>query len=169
MLNCTKCELHKTRTKVVVGVGNSNANVVLVGECPGPEEDKVGIPFIGKAGKLLRSVLDSIGVSTENVFITNIVKCFPYKSLNPDTEHVEACAPYLDNQLSEIQPNLIVSLGRYSSQYFLGKISITRETGKVRLVGDRYILPVVHPSYVMRGNKTLGQYAIELIPMLEFI
>lgn len=168
MLNCTKCILHKTRKNVVPGAGNKSSNIMIIGECPGPEEDKAGKPFVGKAGKLLNKVLDSIGVDRERLFITNIVKCFPFHSLNPSPEHIQKCAPYLHKQIEEINPKLIVSLGRHSSQYFLGRLSITRESGKIRPLKSIHILPIVHPSYVLRGNMSVGDYAIDFIPMLGF-
>jgi len=146
---------------------------VLVGECPGPDENKAGKPFIGRAGKTLRHILDSIGIDTDKIYITNIVKCFPYTkenpTLNPTKEQVQTCSPYLEQRLKLIEPKLVVTLGRFSSEYFLGALKITKETGKLRKINRPYhILPVVHPSYVVRGNKTINDYVLELLPMLEF-
>lgn len=170
ILECKKCSLHKTRTKVVPGEGNTNSNIVLIGECPGPDEDKVGRPFIGRAGKLLRSILESMEIDTDKIYITNIVRCFPYSSLNPSKEHIDICSSYLSKQLELMKPKLIVSLGKHSSQFFLGEIKITKETGRIRRLSNSntHILPVVHPSYVMRGYKKVENYVLELMPILEF-
>jgi DNA polymerase len=173
MLNisdCKKCALHKNRHQVVVGEGNYEANIVLVGECPGPDEDKQGKPFIGRSGRLLRDILYSLGVEQGDIYITNIVKCFPYNSLNPSPEHIKACSEYLEQQLREINPKLIVTLGRHSSEYFIGKsIKITKESGKMRTFeGKPNLLPILHPSYVLRGNMKPADYAMAFLPMLGY-
>jgi len=173
---CTLCELHKNRTQVVEGEGPKTAPIMIVGECPGPDEDKAGRPFIGRAGALLRDVLDSIGVDVSNVYITNIVKCFPFHSLNPSIGHIQTCSPFLGMQIEAISPKLIVSLGRISSEFILNrKIKITLCSGQ--LVADGYttrdggtipVLPVLHPSFVLRGNMSPGAYSLYFLPMLGF-
>lgn len=169
---CKGCNLWKTRTQVVVGEGNPHADIVFVGECPGPDEDKQGRPFIGRAGQLLRGILDDLGVDTGLVYITNLVKCYPFHSLNPSGEHIIACAEYMGAQLQSIQPKLIVTLGRHSSEYFIGRyIKITKESGKIRPHDNQpgvSVLPIVHPSYVLRGNRKPEDYVLDFLPMLEF-
>jgi DNA polymerase len=170
--SCTKCSLHETRKQVVVGDGNPNSKILLVGECPGPEEDKAGIPFVGKAGKILRDTLYSLGLTVNDLYITNIVKCYPFHSLNPSPEHIKACSPYLDNQIEGMKPNLIVTIGRISSEYFLGPIKITKENGILRIQDNMNILPVVHPSYLLRNGATvkmLAEYMIVFSNIFKFM
>lgn len=173
MRDCKKCELHKTRKNVVIGEGNPESNVMLVGECPGPDEDRAGRPFVGRAGKLLRRVLDSLGVDDEDIYITNIVKCFPFYSLNPSPQHISACSPYLATQIQQNRPELVVSLGRYSTAFMtsrkLNQVKITKESGQV-IRGDSYdILPILHPSYVLRGNMGEGMYGLHFLEVLSYL
>lgn len=167
--SCTKCSLHKTRTQVVVADGTVETKIMLVGECPGPDEDRQGIPFIGKAGQLLREVLGTVGIEPTNVYITNLVKCYPFSGLNPSEEHISACSPYLREQISLLRPELIVSLGSHATKYFLGeKIKITQVSGKLFKYNNITLLPEVHPSYVLRGYKSVQEYIVELMPLIRF-
>lgn len=176
MLNvCNLCELNK-KSHIIIGEGPEDADIMLVGECPGPDEDKLKRPFIGKSGQLLRGALKNLGISEDSVFITNIVKCWPQPGLNPKERHIKACRGCLVRQIEDIKPKLIVTLGRFSSAFILNKdpekLGITRISGKTIEKDGRHILPVVHPSYVLRnkGNKESAiEMLIHLSPMLEFI
>lgn len=153
---CQKCPLYKTRINPVPGEGNPNACIMFIGEAPGYHEDRQGRPFVGAAGKLLTEMIEEIlGLRREDVFITNVVKCRPPKNRDPTPEEIKACAPFLDEQIEVIRPNILVCLGRYSSRYILSKLgvrfksilSIRGKTFTMR-IGDRDILviPTIHPA-----------------------
>jgi len=143
---CTKCDLCKTRMKTVPGVGTSKADVLFIGEAPGMNEDKQGLPFIGPAGQFLDELLTSISLNRSTSFITNIVKCRPPNNRDPETVEIAACASYLNRQIALINPRLIVTLGRFSMAKFFPGESISRIHGKVRNVKGRLILPMYHPA-----------------------
>jgi DNA polymerase len=170
-LDCSLCSSHLTRTNVVVGSGDINSKILLVGECPGPDEDKDGVPFVGRSGKILRDSLFLLGIDTDKIYITNLVKCLPSNSLNPKEENITACSPYLLKQVECMDPQLIVTIGRLSTEFFLGKIKITQESGVLRKVGGKNILPILHPSYILRNGSTtkmLSEYVIALSNILPF-
>ncbi|BDC18974.1 uracil-DNA glycosylase [Acidianus sp. HS-5] len=121
---CTKCKLYLTRKNAVPGEGNPNAEIMLIGEAPGANEDEEGRPFVGAAGKLLTELLSSIGLSRKDVFITNLVKCRPPSNRDPEEDEILACSPYLDEQIKAIKPKIIITLGKHSTTYILGKIGI---------------------------------------------
>lgn len=174
MLNmCNLCELNN-KSHIIVGEGSEKSEIMLIGECPGPEENKLMRPFVGKSGKLLRGALKNLGTE-KNLYITNIVKCWPKPNLNPSPHHIKACSPLLNKQINKINPKLIITLGRFSTAHILGKdvnsIRITKLSGKIIKRKGRHILPVVHPSYVLRnkGNKEGRiEMMLNLVPMLEF-
>ncbi|AWR97020.1 uracil-DNA glycosylase [Acidianus sulfidivorans JP7] len=124
IINCTKCKLYLTRTNAVPGDGNPKAEVMLVGEAPGANEDKEGKPFVGAAGKFLTELLNSIGLDRKSVFITNLVKCRPPNNREPEEDEIASCSPYLDRQINEIMPRVIITLGKYSTTYMLSKIQV---------------------------------------------
>lgn len=143
---CTKCELARTRTKAVPGEGNANARVMLIGEGPGWHEDQQGRPFVGAAGKFLNELLNLAGLQREDVFITNVVKCRPPGNRDPLPDEIAACAPYLDRQIAAIDPDVIVTLGRFSmSRWFPGE-KISKIHGQPRKDGRRLIVPMYHPA-----------------------
>src|SRR6056297_2494154 len=115
--NCQKCNLHETRSNSVPGQGNPNADIMFVGEAPGFNEDKQGIPFVGRAGKILDKLLQSINLSRENIYIANILKCRPPQNRNPSQEEIKICTHYLDKQISIIKPKIICTLGNYATQF----------------------------------------------------
>src|SRR3984893_13546418 len=117
---CSKCNLCKGRTKAVPGEGNSNARILFIGEGPGFHEDKQGRPFVGPAGQFLDELLESINLKRADVFITNVVKCRPPNNRDPLPEEIAACNPYLDRQIAALQPQVIVTLGRFSASKFFG-------------------------------------------------
>jgi len=152
---CTRCSLYRNRRNAVPGEGNPDANVMFIGEAPGFNEDVQGRPFVGAAGKLLTGLIESIGLTRGDVYITNIVKCRPPGNRDPLKEEVEACKPYLIEQLGIIEPSIIVSLGRHSTRLFfqfanLEFKSIMRVRGSPRVLvinGVEYtLLPTLHPA-----------------------
>ncbi len=157
ILNCTRCQLSEKRTNAVPGAGDENANIMFVGEAPGRNEDEQGLPFVGRAGSVLDELLESIDFSREDVYITNVVKCRPSKNRDPTLKEIKACSPYLDQQIKEIDPRVLVPLGRFATEYLLEKYNlgnekISRVHGKRfqvnRLSGSLSIIPMFHPAVV---------------------
>jgi len=150
---CTACRLAEGRTQVVFGDGDPQADVVFVGEAPGQREDEQGIPFVGPSGKLLDRLLAEIGLERSDVYIANVVKCRPPKNRDPRPDEIEACKGYLREQLSLIDPKVVVTLGNFSS-----KLLLNTETGITRLRGTayewwgRYLVPTFHPAAALRGS-----------------
>ncbi|MAG37570.1 MAG: uracil-DNA glycosylase [Dehalococcoidia bacterium] len=143
---CVKCPLHEGRSCTVPGEGNPNSPLLFIGEAPGFHEDQQGRPFVGAAGQFLESLLKSIGVSREQVFIANVVKCRPPDNRDPETGEISACNTYLDRQIEAIDPLVIVTLGRYSLGRYLPGERISRIHGQPRQVGSRTIMPMYHPA-----------------------
>ena len=149
---CTQCALHQTRTKTVFGVGDENADWMLIGEAPGAEEDRLGDPFVGQAGKLLDNMLAAIGLSRrQNVYIANVLKCRPPGNRNPSPEEVEKCSPHLLQQIALIQPKLIVAMGRFAAQTLLNTdASIASLRGRVHTYAGVPLIVTYHPAYLLR-------------------
>ena len=153
---CQQCCLHETRTQTVFGVGNPNADWLIIGEAPGADEDRQGEPFVGRAGKLLNSMLIAMGLSREQVYIANILKCRPPNNRDPKSEEVVQCEGYLRKQIELIQPKIILAVGRIAAQNLL---KVDTPIGKMR--GNQYQypdseLPVVvtyHPAYLLRSPR----------------
>jgi uracil-DNA glycosylase len=153
---CQKCELHQSRTQTVFGVGNPDADWLIIGEAPGADEDKQGEPFVGRAGKLLNSMLLAMGLQREQVFIANILKCRPPNNRDPKPEEVVACESYLRQQIDLIKPKIILAVGRIAAQNLL---KVDTPIGKMR--GNQYQypnseLPVIvtyHPAYLLRSPR----------------
>lgn len=143
---CTDCELHRGRTLAVPGAGSESTDVMFIGEAPGMNEDKQGLPFIGNAGKFLDEMLASIEWSRDDVFVTNIVKCRPPGNRDPLPDEIAACSSYLDAQIEVLDPLLIVTLGRYSMSRWFANERISRIHGKHRQHGKRMIVPMYHPA-----------------------
>ncbi len=153
---CPKCELARTRTHAVPGEGNPHARVMLIGEGPGWHEDQQGRPFIGNAGKFLNELLARAGLSREEVFITNVVKCRPPGNRDPLPDEIAACAPYLDRQIAAIDPDVIVTLGRFSmARWFPGE-RISRIHGQPKRDGKRLIVPMYHPAAALHQASYRG-------------
>ena len=149
---CTKCSLHQTRTQTVFGVGDENADWLLVGEAPGAEEDRQGEPFVGQAGRLLDNMLAAIGLSRKkNVYIANVLKCRPPGNRDPKPEEAEQCSPYLLQQIALIKPKLIVAMGRHAAQTLLkSDASIARMRGRVHSYAGVPLIVTYHPAYLLR-------------------
>ncbi|HEY63938.1 MAG TPA: uracil-DNA glycosylase [Caldilineae bacterium] len=144
--SCTKCPLAKGRRNAVPGEGPADAEIMFIGEGPGFHEDRQGRPFVGAAGQFLEELLASIGLSREQVYITNVIKCRPPGNRDPLPEELEACRPYLDRQIEVIKPKIIVTLGRYSMARYFPGASITRIHGQPKRVGDIICFPMFHPA-----------------------
>lgn len=149
--SCHKCSLCKTRTNVVIGTGNKNADIMFVGEAPGADEDKTGIPFVGAAGKHLDKFLASVGIDRKEVYIANILKCRPPNNRDPFSEEQDMCIPYLREQVKLIRPKIIVCLGRISAMRLIDpEFRITKMHGQFFKKGDFHISAVYHPSALLR-------------------
>ena len=152
--SCDKCELHKTRTNCVFGVGNKDADVLFVGEAPGEQEDLSGTPFVGRAGQLLDKFLLAVDISREDVYIANILKCRPPKNRDPLPAEEDACLDYLREQVRLIKPKMIVCLGRIAAQRLIKPdYKITREHGEWIERGGFLITAVYHPALLLRDPR----------------
>lgn len=148
---CTKCELCKTRTNVVIGSGNKNARLMFIGEAPGENEDLSGMPFVGRAGKLFDKYLQAVGIERDEVYIGNMLKCRPPKNRDPLPSEQDVCIEYLREQIRLIKPNIIVCLGRISAMRLIDpNFKITREHGKWFHKGNFDMTAVYHPSLLLR-------------------
>ncbi len=153
---CNKCILHKARTQTVFGSGSQTADWMLIGEAPGAEDDRLGKPFVGRAGKLLTSMLNAIGKTREQVYIANILKCHPPNNRDPAPEEVSSCEEYLRKQILFIKPKLILALGKIAAQNLLNtNTPIGKMRGKVYEYSDLSIPLVVtyHPAYLLRSPR----------------
>jgi uracil-DNA glycosylase len=154
--NCVKCPLGQTRTKFVFGVGNPHARVVFVGEAPGHDEDIKGIPFVGRAGQLLDQMLAKIGLDRTHVYICNVLKCRPPNNRDPQPEEVAACKPYLMTQLSLLNPELLVCLGRHAAATLMGIESPMKDLrGRVIPWEGIKVMITYHPAYYLRNQSQL--------------
>ncbi|HEB91962.1 MAG TPA: uracil-DNA glycosylase [Gammaproteobacteria bacterium] len=151
---CRLCELHKTRTQTVFGVGNRDADWLIIGEAPGADEDRQGEPFVGRAGQLLNAMLQALGLAREDVYIANILKCRPPQNRDPKAEEVAHCMPWLQRQIQLIQPKVILALGRIAAQNLLQtNTSLGRLRGRLHYI-DMTPTPVIvtyHPAYLLRS------------------
>jgi uracil-DNA glycosylase len=153
--SCTRCPLHATRTKVVFGAGDADADLMFVGEAPGAEEDRQGLPFVGRAGQLLSQLLAGIGLSRDDVFITNVLKSRPPGNRDPQPAEIEACHPYLMRQVQLIEPRVIATLGNFATKLITGsRVGITRVRGtpQVHEIAGRtvFVMPLLHPAAALR-------------------
>ncbi len=149
---CQRCELGATRTHAVVGRGNPQADLMIVGEGPGQNEDETGLPFVGKAGQLLDKILESVKLSEADVFICNIVKCRPPGNRTPTQEEMDACRPYLLEQIRMVDPRIILLSGASAVRGLVGdKRGITKIRGEWLEWQDRLCMPVFHPAYLLRN------------------
>jgi uracil-DNA glycosylase len=152
---CTRCPLHETRTKAVFGAGDADADLMFVGEAPGAEEDRQGLPFVGRAGQLLNQMLEEIGMSRDGVFIANVLKSRPPGNRDPQPLEIEACRPYLFEQIRLIEPKVVCTLGNFATKLLSGNpagITRVRGTPQVHELGGRtvFLLPLFHPAAALR-------------------
>jgi len=151
---CKKCRLCETALNAVPGEGNINSKIVFIGEAPGETEDKTGRPFVGRAGALLEKMLARINLKREDVWIGNIIKHRPPENRDPLPDEIKACEGYLEMQLKAIAPVLVVTLGRYSMNYFFAEGKISRDRGCLIKLRDFHVYPVYHPAAALR-NPTM--------------
>lgn len=150
---CVKCRLSQGRTQVVYGTGSPNADLMFIGEGPGYHEDKQGEPFVGAAGQLLNRMLEEVGIRREDVYIANVIKCRPPGNRDPLPDEIEACTPYLLEQVSLIEPRIIVTLGNFATRFVLDRpASISRVRGQRFTWRGRTVIPTFHPAAVLHGG-----------------
>jgi uracil-DNA glycosylase len=152
---CTRCPLHETRAKAVFGAGNADADLMFVGEAPGADEDRQGLPFVGRAGQLLNQLLEEIGLAREDVFIANVLKSRPPGNRDPQPLEIEACQPYLLEQVRLIEPKVLCALGNFATKLLSGNptgITKVRGTPQLHALGGRqvFLLPLFHPAAALR-------------------
>lgn len=163
---CRKCPLSGGRTQVVFGVGDSQADLMFVGEGPGEQEDLQGVPFVGRAGQLLTRLIEGIGLTREDVYIANVVKCRPPGNRDPLPAEIEACHPYLEAQLGFIDPRVVVTLGNFATKLLLQtREGITKLRGReFPFRGRAVLMPALHPSAVLRnGGAALAQARADFV------
>jgi uracil-DNA glycosylase len=155
--NCERCKLAKLgRTQVVFGVGNPHASIMFVGEAPGFNEDQKGEPFVGAAGKLLNDLLASAGLSREQIYIANVIKCRPPNNRDPEPDEVETCKPFLMQQIQMIRPKLVCTLGNWATQTLLErKVGITKVKAQAFYMKDFVIFPLLHPAAALHQGNLL--------------
>jgi DNA polymerase len=172
---CTRCALAETRNSVVFGAGNSDAGLMFVGEAPGAEEDRQGLPFVGRAGGLLNELLGEIGMRREDVFIANVLKCRPPGNRDPQPAEIETCRPWLEQQVQLIEPTVIATLGNFATKLLTGNpTGITRVHGapQVHELGGRtvFVMPLFHPAAALRTpalRQTLAEDFAKLPDLLR--
>lgn len=156
--DCTRCKLHRGRTKLVFGDGNPNAQLVFVGEGPGRDEDAQGLPFVGRAGKLLTQMIEAMGLQRQDVYICNVVKCRPPENRTPEKDEVETCSPFLLRQLDAIAPKVIVCLGSVAAQTLLEtNRGISHFRGEWLEFRGRKLMATYHPAYLLRNPSAKGE------------
>ena len=151
--DCTRCKLHGLgRQQIVFGVGNVSAELMFVGEAPGADEDVKGEPFVGRAGQLLTKIIESIGMTREEVYIANVIKCRPPGNRNPEPDEVSTCEPFLARQIDSIRPCVIVALGKFAAQSLLqSSVPISQLRGQEFAYREAILIPTYHPAYLLRN------------------
>ncbi len=151
---CTGCSLSDGRTNVVFGSGSVSADVMVVGEGPGQQEDEQGVPFVGRSGQLLATLLAEVGLERDDVYIANVVKCRPPRNRDPRPDEIDACKPYLRRQIELIDPSVVITLGNFSTKLLLRTTTgITRLRGVAYEWWGRYLVPTFHPAAALRGGE----------------
>jgi len=171
---CTRCPLSETRTNVVFGAGNSNADLMFVGEAPGAEEDRQGLPFVGRAGALLTELLAGIGLQRSDVWITNVLRCRPPGNRDPQPVEIESCQPYTLRQLDLIQPKVVATLGNFATKLLTGNragITRVRGTPQVHELGSRtvFVMPLLHPAAALRTPSLVDTLREDFAKLPELI
>jgi len=167
---CTRCGLSQTRNHVVFGEANPDAKIVFVGEAPGADEDASGRPFVGRAGKLLTKIIEAMGLTREDVFICNVLKCRPPNNRTPAPDEVLHCSPFLHEQLGVIQPDVICALGGPASKTLLGtKEGITRLRGRLFRYRGIPLMPTFHPAYLLRNAREKRTVWEDMKKLLRFM
>jgi uracil-DNA glycosylase family 4 len=159
---CERCPLAETRTRVVFGAGNADADLMFVGEAPGAEEDRQGLPFVGRAGAFLTELLEGIGMTREDVFINNVLLCRPPGNRDPQPDEIDSCRPWLEQRIELIQPRVICTLGNFATKLLTGSptgITKVRGTPRQHRIGGRFVhlLPLFHPAAGLRTPRVADQ------------
>ena len=163
---CVRCGLAETRTQVVFGVGDPHADLLFVGEGPGADEDRLGEPFVGRSGQLLdQLVLEEMGLTRDRFYIANVVKCRPPDNRDPRPEEIEACRPWLDQQLALITPRVVVTVGNFATRTLLQtRDGITKVRGRSYPFGAAVLIPTFHPAAILRGGaQQMAQMRADLV------
>ena len=161
---CTRCRLHQSRTQVVFGQGDPNADLMFVGEAPGFHEDRQGLPFVGPSGQLLNRLLEGIGLRRQDVYVCNAIKSRPPNNRDPLPDEIAACRPWLDAQVRLVDPKVVVTLGNFAAKTLLETTSgITRLRGRTYPFQGRVLLPTFHPAAALhaQGRRTAGPSPLE--------
>jgi uracil-DNA glycosylase len=171
---CTRCALHEGRKNVVFGAGNADADLMFVGEAPGAQEDVQGLPFVGRAGQLLNQLLEGIGLSRDDVFITNVLKSRPPGNRDPQPEEIEACTPYLLRQVQLIEPRVIATLGNFATKFLTrSQTGITRVRGtpQIHEIAGRtlFIFPLLHPAAALRTPSMVDTLRADFVALRELL
>jgi uracil-DNA glycosylase len=168
--DCKRCRLHQSRTKLVFGDGSPAARLLFVGEAPGYDEDRRGLPFVGRAGQLLDKMIQAMGMRRSEVYICNVVKCRPPQNRNPQADEVEACSPFLFRQIEAIRPKVICLLGSYAAQTLLQTgLSISQLRGKQRHWHGIPVVATFHPAYLLRNPAQKASTWLDLIRVMELM
>jgi uracil-DNA glycosylase family 4 len=155
--HCTACSLAEGRTNVVFGAGSPDAEVLIVGEGPGQQEDETGLPFVGRSGQLLDKLLGEIGLRRDDIYITNVVKCRPPGNRDPLADEIDACKGYLKRQIEIIDPKVVITLGNFSTKLLLQTTTgITRMRGRAYEWWGRFLVPTFHPAAALRGGERVA-------------
>jgi uracil-DNA glycosylase family 4 len=170
MGDCRRCKLYAGRTHLVFGEGSPHARLMFVGEAPGAEEDRQGLPFVGAAGQLLNNLLSKLGLRREEVYITNVIKSRPPGNRDPEADEIAACLPFLDMQVKAIRPRVIVTLGRIAAHALLGtKEPLTRLRGHWQRYGGIRVMPTFHPSYLLRAPQERRKTWADMQQVMEYL
>ncbi len=160
---CTRCRLAESRTQVVFGVGNDEADLMFIGEAPGFHEDRQGEPFVGAAGQLLTRMLGEIGLRREDVYIANVLRCRPPGNRDPLPDEIESCTPWLAETISIVQPVVLVTLGNFATKFVLNtQRGITSMRGGVYGWHGRKVIPTFHPAAILRGGGEKSRQFLDL-------
>ncbi len=171
LVNCERCKLAKLgRSQVVFGVGNPHASIMFVGEAPGSNEDLKGEPFVGAAGKLLNDLLASAGLSRDQIYIANVIKCRPPNNRDPEPDEVETCKPFLMQQIQLIKPKLVCTLGNWATQTLLErKVGITKVKAQAFYMKDFVLFPLLHPAAALHQGNLLPTLKEDFKKLKEFL
>jgi len=170
---CRQCSLYKKANNPVPGAGNEKAAIVFIGEAPGFWEDKQGIPFVGRAGKLLDKALAAIKLARRDIFISNIIKHRPPNNRDPLPDEIKACSPFLRRQIAIIRPRIVVTLGRFALNFFIPGVYISRVHGKAQAISwfglDLIIVPLYHPAAALRNGAIMAEFKKDFLAIPEII
>lgn len=160
-MTCFKCDLSIGRKNVVLGIGNKKASIMIIGEAPGYNEDKTGIPFVGKSGTYLRGLLNNVGINESNSYITNVVKCRPHNNRTLNTNEISMCTSlFLAKEVEFVNPIIIICAGKTSSTLITGQnINMYDNIGKTFKIGKRWVIPIYHPSYILQNEHLKDEYS----------